>query len=131
MCSALLLGSCSSDEKAKAEEIAYEETKESLESIEKKNPTRFLQASLKSKKNLIGQTVVKGTVKSTATVASYKDIEIKLRFYSKTGALLEENVDKVYETLGPGDEKNFKLKYFAPKDTDSASVIVVAAKSLE
>lgn len=130
MCLALLLGSCSSDEKAKAEEIAYAETKESLESIEKKHPTRFLHASLKSKKNLIGQTVLKGTVKSTATVASYKDIEIKLRFYSKTGALLEENVDKVYETLAPGDEKKFKLKYFAPKDTDSASVIVVAAKSL-
>lgn len=128
---AITMFSCGTEKSPATEELEYVQTKESLESIEKKQPTRFLRASLKKKKNLIGQTVLRGSVKSTATVASYKDIEIKLRFYSKTGAVLEENIDKVYETIGPGEEKNFKLKYFAPKDTDSASVTVIKATSLQ
>lgn len=119
--------SCSTDSKNRSEEAKYEQSKESIESIEQKKPARFLKATIKKKKNLLGQTVLRGTVHNSATVVTYKDVEIKLRFYSKTGALLEEDTDKVYESVAPGRETDFKLKYFAPKDTDSVSVIVMGA----
>ena len=47
---------------AKAEKESYEQTKETLEEKEKKNPMMFLKASSHDKRNLIGQTVIKGMV---------------------------------------------------------------------
>ena len=107
----------------------YESGKEQLGETEKKFPSRFLKASGSSKKNLLGQTVVRGTIYNNAKIISYKDIDIKLSFYSKTRALLEEDHEMVYETIEPGGGKSFKSKYFAPKGTDSVALTVVSAKN--
>jgi hypothetical protein len=126
----VLVASCnSSDSKTTAVKDKYEQTKETLEETEKKNPTRFLTVTGHDKRNLLGQTVVKGMLNNNAKVASYKDVEIKLSFYSKTRALLEEDVETIFETLAPGKSANFKTKYFAPKGTDSVALKVINAKS--
>lgn len=106
----------------------YEKTKESLGETEQKNPIRFLSVSGNNKRNLLGQTVIKGAVTNKATVATYKDVDIKLSFYSKTGTLLEEDHEVVYESINPGATTNFKSKYFAPKGTDSVAMHIVDAK---
>ncbi len=127
---AVIIISCNGgDNKTTAVKDKYEQTKETLEETEKKNPARFLTVTGHDKRNLLGQTVVKGTLNNTAKVASYKDVEIKLSFYSKTQALLEEDVETIFETLAPGKSANFKTKYFAPKGTDSVVLKVVNAKS--
>ena len=127
---ALFFTACNSkdkkDEKAKDK---YEQTKEDLGETEKKNPSRFIIVSGHDKRNLIGQTVVKGTLTNNAKVSSYKDVELELSFYSKTGALLEKDRETIYETLAPGDSRNFKTKYFAPKGTDSVALKVTGAKN--
>ncbi|MEY2918375.1 MAG: hypothetical protein RIS73_2089 [Bacteroidota bacterium] len=126
----LLITACnSSDKKADAAKDKYEQTKESLEDTEKKYPVRFLIVTGHDKRNLLGQTVVKGSLSNTAKVASYKDVEIKLFFYSKTKALLEEDVETIFETLAPGKSADFKTKYFAPKGTDSVALKIIGAKS--
>jgi hypothetical protein len=107
----------------------YEQTKEDLEATEKKNPTRFLSVTGHDKRNLLGQTVVKGTLSNSAKVASYKDVEIRLSFYSKTKALLEEDAETIFETIAPGKSADFKTKYFAPKGTDSVVLKIIGAKS--
>ena len=123
----LALFSCSGkSDKAAADD--YEKGKISMEEVEQKNPKRFLTVTGKSKKNVLGQTVIKGSVKSSAKIVSYKDVEIKLSFFSKTGALLEEDRETVYETIAPGAEADFKSKYFAPKGTDSVGFQVISAK---
>lgn len=106
----------------------YENSKETLADTEKKNPDRFLKVESRDKRNLFGQTIVKGTLTNTAKVISFKDVDIKLSFYSKTGALLEEDQEVIYETVSPGASKNFKTKYFAPKGTDSVAIKVLSAK---
>ncbi len=127
--SALIISACnSSDKKTDAVNDKYEQTKETLGETEKKNPARFLSVTGKDKRNLLGQTVVKGMLNNTAKVASYKDVQIKLSFYSKTKALLEEDVETVFETLAPGKSAEFKTKYFAPKGTDSVALKIVGAK---
>ena len=95
---------------------------------EKKNPAQFITVSLNDKRNLVGQTVIKGSLGNGASVATYKDIELQLSFYSKTGALLEQNIETIYETLPPGKSVTFKSKYFAAKGTDSVAVKVITAK---
>ncbi|MFZ1370761.1 MAG: hypothetical protein WAR78_10275 [Ferruginibacter sp.] len=126
-----VFAACNPDENANdsKEKDKYEQTKVSLEQTEQKNPKRFLSVVGNDRKNLIGQRVIKGTVSNSATVASYKDIDIELSFYSKTGALLEKDHEMIYETIAPGSSTNFKTKYFAPRGTDSVAMKIVAAKT--
>ena len=126
----MLVISCNSsaDKKAEAKKDKYEQTKESLEQTEKKNPARFIMVNGHDKHNILGQTVIKGTLTNNAKVASFKDVEIELAFYSKTGALLEKDAEIIFETLAPGKSENFKTKYFAPKGTDSVALRVTGAK---
>ena len=93
--------SCNNSNDEKKTANTYEKVKLTVEEIEKKNPERFLSATGYEKKNL--------------------------SFYSKTGALLEEDHEMIYETIAPGDSKSFKSKFFAAKGTDSVAVKVVSA----
>ena len=106
----------------------YEKGKLSVEQIEKKNPEHFLSVSGNDKKNLFGQTVIRGSIFNNAKMVPFKDVEIKLFFYSKTKTLLEEDLQTIYETINPGGSTSFKSKYFAPKGTDSVGMRVVTAK---
>ena len=121
----------SDSKKAEKEKDSYEAAKESLHDNETKNPQNFLTVTGHDKRNLLGQTVIKGTLTNKATVASYKDVDVKLDFYSKTGTLLETDKETVYETIRPGQSKSFKTKYFAPKGSDSVALKVLDAKIVE
>ena len=129
----LIFLSCHSNEakKVESEKQSYELTKQNLMEKEKKNPIDFLTVDGHNKHNIIGQMVIKGTITNKASVAAYKDVDVKLSFYSKTGALLESDKETVYEVVKPGESKNFKTKYFAPKGSDSVAFEVVGAKFIE
>ncbi len=125
----VIIFSCTSDaKKVSTEKEVYEKTKESLQKKEEKNPQNFLFAEGHNKRNLVGQTVIKGLLTNKASVAVFKDVDLNLSFYSKTHALLEQDKETIFEVLGPGESKNFKTKYFAPKGTDSVAIEVLGAK---
>jgi hypothetical protein len=111
----------------KFDNASYETVKESLAEKEKKNPARFLVVNNRDRKNLIGQTVVIGTLTNKASICWYRDVELKLSFYSKTGVKLDEGLETVYENIAPGKSVKFKTKYFAPKGTDSVAIIITKA----
>lgn len=124
------LMACKNDKKEnKFDTKTYEQVKETLAEKEKNNPARFLTVNSHDRKNIIGQTVVIGTITNKATVCWYKDVELRLSFYSKTSVKLDEGLETVYENIGPGQTVKFKTKYFAPKGTDSVAIIVKHAKS--
>jgi hypothetical protein len=106
----------------------YDQTKESLLNKETQEPVSFLRVSGSEKRNLVGQTVVKGKLVNSATLAVYKDVDVELTFFSKTGALLETDKETFYEIIHPGETRDFKTKYFAPKGTDSVALKVIGAK---
>ncbi len=118
----------SSEEHQKESQKKYEDVTLSVEALEKKSPTKFLKVSGGDKKNLMGQTVIKGKISNKAKMVTFKDIDIQLSFYSKTGVLLMEDQEMIYEEVAPGGIVNFKSKYFAPKGTDSVSMKVLTAK---
>lgn len=113
----------------KTEQDSYEKTKETLAEKEKKNPVSFLRVTSKDKHNLIGQTVIKGSISNMAKVCVYKDVQLELSFFSKTGVLLEKDSETIYEIIEPGKDADFKTKYFAPKGTDSVAIKVLGAKT--
>jgi hypothetical protein len=125
-----LITSCSSKRNDPvAEKESYEKAKESLEQKEKKNPLLFLSVSSRDRHNLIGQTVIKGSITNNAKVSSYKDVQLEFSFYSKTGTLLEKGNETVYDEIQPGKSAEFKIKNFAPKGSDSIVIKVLAAKT--
>ncbi len=122
------ISACKNDKKEnRFDTKTYEQVKGTLAEKEKNNPARFLIVNNHDRKNIIGQTVVIGTITNKATVCWYKDVELHLSFYSKTAVKLDEGMETVYENIGPGKTVKFKTKYFAPKGTDSVSVIVTRA----
>jgi len=106
----------------------YENNKLSLEKTEQKSPAVFLSVTGERKNNVLGQSIIKGKIINRAKIVSYKDIDVKFSFYSKTGALLEEDHEILYETIAPGGIKKFKSKYFTPKGTDSVTFKIISAK---
>lgn len=123
----IFLFACNSESAVKENE-SYNETKTSLLKKEEKNPAGFITVKGKSKKNIVGQTVVRGTLVNKASIATFKDVDIKLTFYSKTKALLETDRETIYQILNAGESHDFKTKYFAPKGTDSVGLEVLGAK---
>ena len=106
----------------------YESSKLSLEKTEQNNPAVFLSITGERKKNILGQSIIKGKIINIAKIVSYRDIDVKLFFYSKTGALLEEDHEILYDKISPGGVKKFKSKYFTPKGTDSVAFKIISAK---
>ena len=123
------IASCHNKSSDAAEKDSYEMTKETLKEKESKSPAKFLSVTSKDKHNLLGQMVVKGLVTNNAKICTYKDVELELSFYSKTGALLEKDNETVYESIAPGNSSSFKTKYFAPKGSDSVGIKVLSAKT--
>ncbi len=118
-----LFTSCGADDD-KAE--SYQQQKQSLLNSEKSNPLRFLKVTSDFKKNLLGKTVVKGSVENTATVASYRNVRLKLLYFND-GKLFENHEDVMTDVLKPGDEIGFKLRYKLHQKADSVSVSVMSA----
>lgn len=118
-----LLSAC---REKKFDDKTYEQHKESLAEKEQKNPLYFLSVSGDHKKNLIGQTVVSGTIHNKASVVSYKDVRIKMLCY-KSNAMVEEHEDVVDDIVKPGADREFKIKYRLPKGTDSIALSLMSA----
>lgn len=122
------LFACNENDSSQQKKESYELNKKELLSKEQKDPAAFISISGHNKKNIVGQTVVRGTLTNKASIAVFKDVDIKLSFYSKTKALLETDKETIFDILEPGESKDFKTKYFAPKGTDSVGLQVLGAK---
>jgi len=124
----ILIISCNNQNSESKSIDKYKTSKLTIEQIEQQHPLRFLEVAGKDKHNLIGQTVVKGDITNKATVVTYKDISISIKFISKTGAILEEDEEVIYDEVKPGGSINFKSKFFAPKGTDDVKMKIIKAE---
>jgi hypothetical protein len=123
----LLLLSCGGKEK-KFDTATYEEAKENIQQKESKHPEQFLSVTSSDRKNWIGKKVITGVVHNRATVVTYKDVELKIKFVGKEGEVLKEGDESIKDFLSPGASKNFKFRYSAPKGTEDIRVTIVGAE---
>ncbi len=128
-CIIFLFACKSNGTQSASEKEVYQKATKALEEREKKNPVSFLIVKSHDKSNLIGQTVIKGTIDNTAKICTYKDVQLELSFISKTGSLLEKDIETIYDLVAPGKSIDFKTKYFAPKQTDRVVIKVLGAKA--
>lgn len=108
-----------------------EELKAELAVKEQSSPSIYLDVNGTYRKNLIGETVLEGTITNTATAAVFKDIEVKAGFVAQSGTVLEEKTFTVYVMLGPSQSAPFKIKVNAPKQTESVSINIFNATAVE
>ncbi len=126
----IFIFSCNDQNTISKSNDSYKKSKLTIQQIEQQNPLRFLEVVGKDKHNLIGQTVVKGEIANKATVVTYKDISVSIKFISKTGVLLEEDEEVIYEEVKPGSSINFKSKFFAPKGTEDVKMKITKASAV-
>ena len=106
----------------------YQEKVMTVEEIERSKPTNFLTASNKYKENLWGDQIkVRGIIKNTATIATYKDAIVRVTYYSKTKTKLGSKEYSIYETFPPHSEVKFELKIENYKDVNSIGLEVIQA----
>lgn len=124
----LLVFSCQQKDK-KFNQQNYQEQKISLAEKERQNPKTFLKITGDEHRNLFGKTVFNGQIKSTASVAVFKDIRVKLLYYKK-GVLVANHEEFFENTISPGETFDFKAKYKTPHGTDSVSSYIMNAKAV-
>jgi len=107
---------------------SYEEEKNNVENYENNSPVSFLKLNYSTHKNLIGEIVINGEIENTAKVATYKDIEVQVDFYSKTNTLLSSQTETIYEYIEASKTSSFKFKLDCPTDTERVNCSIVNAK---
>ncbi|GAA4453360.1 DUF4339 domain-containing protein [Rurimicrobium arvi] len=109
------------NESAHGATSSYQEKVLSVEEIERATPTDFLSVNTESNENFWGDKIrIKGNISSRATVASYKDVTIRVTYFSKTNTEIGSEDHTIYEIISPGSSVEFKWK--VDKNSDVASV---------
>lgn len=106
----------------------YEKSVKTIQEIEATSPLDYLQADGTYNNNFIGDKVkIDGKITNTATVTTYKDLTIRVNFYSKTNTLIRTEDYTLYEFYPPNTIQDFKLKVKAYSNVSSLGWEVVSA----
>lgn len=108
---------------------SYNEVRMSLGEQEKSNPKMFLSVDGTYRKNFVGEWVIEGMISNSASVANYKDVVLKVDFYSKTKTFLGSERHTLFEYFNAGKSRSFKLKTYGYKGTSSVGLVVESAIS--
>ncbi len=107
---------------------SYGEKVMTIAEIENEIPTDFLKADGTYHGSFWGTKIhVEGNVTNSATVSDYKDVVVRVTFYSKTKTVIGSEKHTLYEVFPPNSVKPFKLKIENYKDVNSIGWDVVSA----
>jgi hypothetical protein len=103
------------------------EDEEEPEDREKTRPEEFIDADGTYRKNLVGKYVIEGSVSNHAKHTNYKDVMVKVTFYTATKTEIGSENYMVYKYLPYGSTEEFKIKVKAPRATESCGLEVMDA----
>lgn len=108
----------------------YQERVMSVEEIERASPTNFLTADGTYRENFWGNKIkVKCTITNSATVVTYKDVVVRIAYYSKTGTEITNASYTIYETFSPNSSKTIEIKIDNYKNVSSIGWDVIDASN--
>jgi hypothetical protein len=106
----------------------YSDKVMTIEEIENATPANFLDAHGTYNESFWGTKInVDGKISNSATVADYKDVVVRVTYYSKTKTVLGTEDYTLYEVFPPNSVKPFKLKIENYKDVNSIGWDVISA----
>lgn len=108
----------------------YQESVMTIQEIEAAEPVNYLKADGTYNNNFIGDKVkINGVITNSATVTTYKDIIVRVNFYSKTNTLIGTEDYTLYEFYPPNSSQEFKLKVKAYSNVSSLGWEIVNASA--
>jgi len=139
----ILLISCSGESNRQK---TPEELKVELKQQELLNPVKYLESKnvtmqeqtkkvknaglFRSAEYASDGAIIEGQILNTATLAKYKDVVVKISYYSQTETLIDEKSYVIYEFYKPNSSKKFLLKVNPPKAYKSYNFQLTDAKSV-
>jgi len=110
--------------------VNYKEQVMTIEEIERSQPTDFLTATGTYKENFLGDKLkINCIITNRATVATYKDVVVRIVYYSKTKTEIGNKDYTVYEIFPPNISKTVALKIDNYRDVNSIGWTVISAKN--
>lgn len=105
-----------------------EELRQELLLNESQNPITYLKVEDgKWRENLFGRTILEGNIANSATIANFKDIVIEVNWLTKTQTILKTEYYTIYEYVGAGKNKQFKIKVDGPSETGNVKMTISSA----
>lgn len=120
-----------------------EELRNELKQKEQQNPLNYLedinivltpQYKLVKKETLFRSAeyasdgvVLQGQIKNSATLAKFKDLRFKVKFYSKTETIIDEESYVLYEFFEPNSVRNISVKAETPISYEGFSFVIIGA----
>lgn len=86
--------------------------------IERARPMEFVDMRYTSRRNLLMETIIEGTLENNAELTAYKDLQLMIYFVDEEGKKLDSASQVIFETLSPGAKVPFKLKEKGPRKAD-------------
>ena len=75
----------------------------------------------------MNQTVVEGEVVNSATMVSYKNMQLEITFRDEKGSVIDKQKEVLEEAIKPSSAQRFKIKTGHVKGVESISVDIVGA----
>lgn len=141
----IVLINCSSDIKhEESKPKTPEELRAELKSLENNNPLDYLfykEVTLQPQNKLVKKetffrsavyendgALIEGLIINQATLAKYKDIVVKVMYYSQTETMIQSKSYVLYEYFSPNSENYFSIKVYPPKEYKNFNIRITKAK---
>lgn len=99
-----------------------------IEETEIANPKQFLSVEGRYSGNIWGTKFkVKGEITNKASIADYKDIVIRIKYYSKTKSVIGSEDYTIYDVFPPNKVSSFKLDAAKFKDVEFIELNIIGA----
>ncbi len=106
----------------------YVEKKMTIEEIENSQPTQFITVEGQYNKSFWGTKIkLNGNIRNQATIADYKDVTIRVTYYTKTKSILTTQDHTIYEVFQPNSITPFNFSVDNYQDVDSIGLGIVNA----
>ena len=105
-----------------------EELRQELYAKEKRKSKDYLTISYSLDRTMFsGKDVINGYITNSATMATFKDVVVKVTCLTGTGTELRQDDYVVYQYVYPGKSTSFQIKTVSPSGTKKIGVTVVSA----
>ena len=98
---------------------------------EKQSPESYISNSNTWRKNIVGETVLEGTLSNASKMADFENIVLEVQWLSKTNTVMETKRLTVNEFIGAGKSVKYKLKSSGPSKFGNVRVSVVSATTTD
>jgi cytoskeletal protein RodZ len=107
-----------------------EELRQELYAKEQKKPKEYLSVSYTLDRTIFsGKDVINGTIFNSATMATFKDVVLKVTYSTGTGTELSTDEFVVYKYVYPNSSTSFQIKTVSPSSTKKIGVKVSSASA--